>query len=229
MKSIKFFSTETVAQKYYPEPMSKNLPEWFKELPSFMSSKRTITNGQANHTAKQCMPMFDAITAGYALKLDSDIYVELKEDGSQIFHWPTEREPVGFHPPEQASTHKNVRTQKPIPKWISPWSIQTPKGYSTMFVNPINSDNEILEIFEAIVDTDQFIAPVNLPFLLKDPTFEGLIPAGTIIAQAIPFKRDSWKIEFPEKNPVTKDFETLRFSKIYHRYKTLFWSKKQWN
>jgi hypothetical protein len=118
--------------------------------------------------------------------------------------------------------------QHPYPKWINPWSIETPKGYSCLFIPPVHGGNEYFQIAEGIVDTDRYTSPVNFPFVLKDTEFTGLIPAGTPMVQIIPFKRDSWKQELGSEINEKKSTETTRLlsSQFYDRYKKMFWTSK---
>ena len=79
-----------------------------------------------------------------------------------------------------------------------------------------------------IVDTDKYVSPVNFPFILNDIKFTGLIPAGTPIAQVIPFKRDSWKMNFGSEKEITasiKSDKTLK-RKFFDVYRNTFWSSK---
>ena len=80
-----------------------------------------------------------------------------------------------------------------FPKWINPWGIKTPKGYS-IFIKNLPHRESIFTILEGVVDTDEYHVPVNFPFVINDVNFEGLIPAGTPIAQILPFKRENWKM-----------------------------------
>jgi len=87
------------------------------------------------------------------------------------------------------------------------------------------------QIFTGVVDTDAYDQAVNFPFGLKDPEFEGLIPAGTPIAQVIPFKRTSWKSEYIETTPevtarVNRGTTELN-SRWYDVYRNRWWSKKE--
>ena len=81
-----------------------------------------------------------------------------------------------------------------------------------------------------IVDTDTYNAPVNFPFVLNNIKFEGLIPAGSPMAQVIPFKRDSWEMEiggteeFVNQNKVT----TLLRTKFFDSYKTQYRQNKEY-
>lgn len=79
-----------------------------------------------------------------------------------------------------------------------------------------------------IVDTDKYASPVNFPFILNDIKFTGLIPAGTPIAQVIPFKRDSWRMNFGSEKEITasiKSDKTLK-RKFFDVYRNTFWSSK---
>jgi len=72
-----------------------------------------------------------------------------------------------------------------------------------------------------IVDTDKYFAPVNFPFVINDPKFEGLIPKGTPIAQVIPFKRDGWKMKIGNKDNIKemKNIVTKLRNFIFDSYK----------
>ena len=228
-KKIIFTPIFEVDDLYYPELASKNIPEWYRKTDSFIDSKNfKILNGSANSTIKKCMPVFDAISAGYIIKTYVDIYVSIIDDNISYFNWPSYT-PISFHPIEQATLHP-VNNKRPFPKWISPWSIKTPTGYSCLFIDPMHNPNGIFTIIPGIVDTDSYINPVNFPFTLNDPYFEGLIPAGTPICQVIPFKRDSFnmKIENSKNINSVKKFNNLYNHRWLNHYKSRFWHRKHY-
>ena len=76
-----------------------------------------------------------------------------------------------------------------------------------------------------IVDTDKYTAPVNFPFVLNDANFEGLIPAGTPMAQVIPFKREDWNMRIGEmkdledQNKVTRHLRTSFFDSYKNKFR----------
>jgi hypothetical protein len=172
------------------------------------------------------MPVFDAITSGYIITLPADVYVSIK-DGQQFFEWSS-LGLVAFHPIEQAPEHP-ARKPHAYPKWMNPWSIKTPKGYSTLFVQPMHRES-VFTILSGIVDTDMYTAPVNFPFVINDPNFEGMITKGTPIAQVIPFKRDSWIIKIGNEKDIKnqKAVGQQLLTKFFDKYKTMFWSKKEY-
>ena len=109
------------------------------------------------------------------------------------------------------------------------WSIKTPKGYSCLFVQPFHRES-IFTIMPGVVDTDLYTGPVNFPFVLNDPNFEGLIPRGTPIAQVIPFKRDDWYMEFGKEKEINEQSDTVKNLRtlFFDSYKTMFRQKKQY-
>jgi hypothetical protein len=228
-----------------PQPASKHIPDWYKDMESHTGgAKKPDGRGGTKATIKRCMPVFDAIAAGYVITLPADVYVSVQEyeakdaeTGELIKDLPVKKMQhfewshfglVNFHPIEQAPEHPS-RNEHAYPKWINPWSIKTPKGYSTLFVQPMHRETPFT-ILPGIVDTDEYFAPVNFPFVINDPGFEGLIPKGTPIAQVIPFKRDSWELqlggdkEIREQQNVINKLQT----KFFDRYKSMFRAQKEY-
>jgi hypothetical protein len=214
-----------------PEPASKFIPDWYKNMESYIGGEKKPTgNGKTSVTIKRCMPVFDAITAGYIVTSPADVWVSIKEiEGvkSQYFEW-SNNSLIDFHPIHQAPNHPN---QKPYayPKWMNPWAIKTPKGYSTLFVQPFHRES-IFTILPGIVDTDTYTASVNFPMVINDPNFEGLIPEGTPIAQIIPFKREGWQMEIGSEKELKEQYgvrQKLNI-KFFDRYKLLFWNRKEY-
>lgn len=221
------FTNTTGANLEQPKPASKLVPDWYKQMESYMyGDKKPDGKGVTTGTIKRCMPVFDAIVAGYIIESPADVWVSLK-DGAQYFEW-ADYSLIEFHPIEQAPTHPQ-RNSHAYAKWMNPWAIKTPKGYSTLFVQPFHRE-AAFSILPGIVDTDQYIAPVNFPFVVNDPNFEGLIPRGTPIAQVIPFKRESWDMKIGDEKDLQqiKNVRDKLRSKFFDRYKSMFWTKKEY-
>jgi hypothetical protein len=230
---IKFTNTASVPEEYSPKLASAFVPDWYKKLESYINGEKKPTgNGTSAATIKRCMPVFDAIIGGYIIVSAADVFVSQKEtqDGGKQpwFEW-SNYGLIQFHPIEQAPEHPNRNGHMAYPKWINPWAIKTPKGYSVLFTQPMHRESSFT-ILPGIVDTDTYTAPVNFPFVLNDVNFEGLIPAGTPIAQVIPIKRDKWQMslgsqeEFIEQQQVTNRLQT----KFFDRYKSMFRQPKEY-
>lgn len=230
---IIFTKTLEVTDEFYPQPASKFIPDWYKELPSyFNNNKEPLDNGAPVGTLKKCLPVFDSICAGYIITSSYDVWVKQKETddlGKQPYYtWPTGLG-IEFHDVQQAPNHPKRNIDVAYPKWINPWAIQTPKGYSCMFFQPVHRES-IFEIFPGVVDTDLWPVSVNFPFVLKDKNFEGLIPAGTPIAQLVPFKRDSWEMRLGGKTDFENAEKALsrKMTRFYEYYKNFARSKKEY-
>lgn len=228
MKEILFTDTEGVTPEFFPKPAKNFLPSWYKQTPSYNGKKEVYENG-ASFTIKKCAPVFDALTAGYIIPTWADVWVK-NENGNRTVISPTPTMKVTTHSIGQFAKHP-LQNNTDALKFMNPWSIKTPKGYSCMFVTPFHNPNPYFEAFEAIVDTDTFYSPTNLPFLLKDPDFEGLIPAGTPIIQVIPFKRDPWVMKFGDATDELNSRKKLAELKVgfFNSYRSRFWDKKSFN
>lgn len=210
-----------------PIPASELISDWYKQTQSYMSGEKVPNgNGGTTSTIKRCMPVFDAMTAGYLLLLPADVYISII-DGKQVFQWP-QFDLIQFHPVEQAPNHP-MGNGLPFPKFMNPWGVKTPDGYSILLIGPMHRELPF-HVLPGIIDTDKYPAPVNVIFSMKDPNFEGMIPKGTPFAQIIPFKRESWKMVDGGK----KDLEMLKQVKIklrtkfFDAYKNMFRSKKEY-
>jgi hypothetical protein len=210
-----------------PVPAATMIPDWYKKTDSYIGGlKLPNGNGGNNASIKRCMPVFDAITSGYLLLLPADVYVTQKDD-APYYEWSL-FDLISFHPVEQAEFHPKSNGHS-YPKFVNPWAIKTPKGYSTLFVEPMHRELPF-NVMPGVVDTDEYTAPVNIVFTLKDPMYQGLIPKGTPIAQVIPFKRDSWSMEIGSKEDVIGQAKVsaLLNTRFFDRYKTLFRSIKEY-
>jgi len=232
---IKFTDTTQGMLDVNPIPASKMIPDWYKNTESYMNkTKAPVGNGQTAATIKRCMPVFDVLSAGYYLVTHADVWVsqvapdpEKPNEKIPWFQWSSGE--IQFHPVSQVLLHPES-TGTDMPKWINPWSIETPKGYSTLFIAPVHRDNPFVAL-PGIVDTDTYNAPVNIIFTLADPNFEGLVPKGTPIVQVIPFKREPWKMQFgnEEDNKKIHKQKLKLKSTFFDGYKSMFRQPKEHN
>ena len=240
---ITFTKIFDIPDNYNPQPADKHIPDWYKNLESYIGGeKKPSGQGQTTGTVKRCMPVFDAVTGGYIITTYVDIFISQKEmfdsttgDGTgktiPWYEWPS-FSALGFHPIDQAPNHpdrKELLVEAQYPKWINPWAIKTPPGYSVLFVQPFHREAPFT-ILPGIVDTDTYTAPVNFPFILNDWKFEGIIPAGTPMVQVIPFKRESWQMSIgDEKDLIEQNKVTTRLrTKFFDSYKSQYRQPKEY-
>jgi len=230
----------------HPIPIKLNIPGWFKKL------EHTILN----KTVKGCMPFLDSLTAGYLLKMPQDFNLrhnvdtknekgEIIKDSFQTYALCEEslllrakkinlNSEIDIHPPRQLEGSPHIEKNKNLPfyKIINPWKIKTPKGYSCLFVPPLNNSDDRFSIIPAIVDTDTFPNEINFPIIIngdKYPVLETIIEKGTPYVQIIPFKRDSWKMSLkPRKQAEVQNSRLFYTLKLINIYKDKYWNKKSW-
>jgi hypothetical protein len=247
-KEIEFSAHEDyfALKEDYPIPAKLNIPEWYKNLDHIVSNK----------TIKGCMPFLDTLTSGYLLKMPQDFYVrhnvdsknkneETVKDSFQTYGLHTQAQWINAkqinlnsgldcHPIKQLEGSPLLDKNKnlPIYKILNPWKIKTPKGYSCLFVSPLNNSDDRFSIVSGIVDTDSYINEVNFPIIIngdKYPVLETIIKKGTPYVQIIPFKRDSWKMIV--KSREQKEIQSSRIFyglKLINNYKDKYWKKKIW-
>lgn len=213
MKQVNFYSEDVRVQILHPKPASRFLPEWFKKLPGVSKGTETI---------KKCMPFLDAMTSGYMLVLAADVNFDGVEF-EEISKIPM----VSKHLSEQIEGLEIPEEYNKQPfKWNNLFIMKTPRGYSTIFSHPLNRIDLPFYSISGVVDTDSFPVAVNFPFFVKKD-FRGVIPAGTPIAQAIPFKRTAWKHKVEDTKP--QEIPAKFWSHTnppFGFYKKNYWQKK---
>tara|TARA_R110000822_G_scaffold91995_1_gene211877 strand:+ start:1405 stop:2097 length:693 start_codon:yes stop_codon:yes gene_type:complete len=225
----------------FPEPIKYNLPNWFKNL----------SHDHNNKTIKGCMPFMDTLTCGYLLKLPQDVHIKhgfKNEEGKKYTYlkYALSDKPKiaednylnNVHPevhPETQFKGSSFSEQNGggiLNKWINPWIIKTPPGYSCLLIPPLNNKDDRFEIISGIVDTDTYDRQINFPFILnsiKYPELDTIISKGTPIVQVIPFRRDQWKMEVGVSK-VNKVATILKESfYLLRNYQKMFWRKKKWD
>jgi hypothetical protein len=230
----------------YPIPVKLNIPEWYKKLEHTLEKK----------TIKGCMPFLDTLTSGYLLKMPQDFNIrhnvdsknekgEMVKDSFQTFALHSQSQllhaksinlnsSISVHSVNQVEGSPFIEKNKNLPfyKIINPWKIKTPKGYSCLFLPPLNNSDDRFSIIPGIVDTDTFPNEVNFPIIIngdKYPVLETTINKGTPYVQIIPFKRDSWKmITTSRKQKEVQNSMMFYELKLIYLYKETYWNKKSW-
>jgi hypothetical protein len=245
MNVIEFISHREYARskQEVPIPIRLNVPKWYREL----------SNRINDPTIKACMPFLDTLTTGYLLKTPQDLYLHHNKDmpdGTKgtFQRWGLKGKEMwcenlqlnlntherDIHSPHQlkGSPQETKNKRLPFLKFLNPWIIKTPPGYSCLFVPPLNNADDRFSIIPGIVDTDTFTSEINFPFVVngdKYPELETIIKRGTPFVQVIPFKKENWEMKIIEKST-----EELGAVKLWHRldlwqrYKTKFWNRKKW-
>jgi hypothetical protein len=214
-----------------PKPATDYIPEWYKKAIPYLSSdgkKAPSLDGTPVATIKRCMPVFDMMTAGYIMETPYDIYIRQTDTGP-YFQW-VEQPAVAFQTMGQFQNHPYSRDINYAVRIEIPWSIKTPKGWSIMVMEPQHQEQGPIECSSGIIDTDNYSIPFNMFLKLRDPKFEGMIPAGTPFLQIIPFKREAWGSQLggeKERDKYQSDWRKF-VTVFFDRYKKFWWVRKEY-
>jgi len=221
MKNVKILKFEKINPIFIDLQSSKSyIPKWYKDL-----SEYNGPNIWTDKSIKFCVPFLDSLMNGYMIPLQVDVHVQ-QVNGLPKFTWGNGDLPIidirrdtdAFIPvPPGYSTVK--------PTWQIPLALELPKGYSMLLTHPLNRFDLPFITLSAIID-DFKLPSGSLPFMIKEG-FEGLIEAGTPIAQIIPFKRENWKKEnSPGLNEASLINRLKSRSSLRGGYKHAFWKRK---
>lgn len=241
MKKIRFVAydkrTETIEPS--PTPAMRHLPEWYKKTPKYESvvgGTQSVIDfvkhrqGELGYhmTMKMCQPFLDAMGAGYMITLPATVIVTQVKDSEGIsrprLDWNTSFDLADLQNPLVASHMPTPQGySKDLFRWLNNWKIETPAGYSVIYMHPVSRHELPFHTLTGFVDTDKQPNPVVLPFVIREG-FEGVIEMGTPIAQVIPIKRDAWLSSMALESP---NFGMDQVKQTFDRaYKRLWWSKK---
>jgi hypothetical protein len=214
-----------------PEPAVKHLPQWYKDI------SRNVTHNEEDFkakpkfkiipmgTVKKCIPVLDALSAGYIYTLPIELmYSEEERD----FAHNSDIEFIQGHDGRQLENFQADPSFIPMAyKWRNLNIIKTAPGWSCLFTHPLNRLDLPFHTLSGVVDTDVHPMPVNFPFLMKRG-FSGKLPIGTPLVQIIPFKRQEWQSvtdEYDAFDPAVH--ETTKLTEDI--YKKTLWNKKRYN
>ena len=179
-----------------PKPVlaADALPDWLRTMPSEVYSD--TLGGAPIRTLKHCPPLIDALGLGLLMPLATELTVRA---GEVSWHWdppplPADlltRAPIALHVPEQAAG-----TPLPVAgfiiKFTNFWTLEAPEGWSILFTHPLNREDLPFRTLAGVVECDRFSdGLVHFPAIWTDPDFEGTLPVGTPVAQAIPIPRQN--------------------------------------
>jgi hypothetical protein len=163
-------------------------PAWYQRLPGV--DQEAVSAANNGLTVKRCLPFLDAMNLGWLLPLAATVRLDVADDGERVAAgWEFDRELVSTHAPFQAAG--NPYEPRPVMKFHNPWAIRTAPGWSCLFLPPLNRPGGVVEVLAGVVDTDTYVAPVNLPFVATGPDGVHTLAKGTPLAQVVPFRRDA--------------------------------------
>jgi hypothetical protein len=246
MPQIEFVTfDERVKEDFQPIPASEYKPDWWKKTK--IVEDVGAGNGPGS-TIRSCPAMADVLSTGYYVVAVRDMYVEYNGDDPA-----NQKSDFNMRCPHhevwQSQTHPFAQFAM-MPGYINdaikmsmPFSVRTPKGYSTLYLDPFLFCNEYISAWQGIIDTDNFIGgDLNAQLIMYPKVRKSfIIPAGTPIVQLIPYKREKWtsttRVDYKDywKNAKNEEFAKYRedhpgkLSKygITGSYRKYIWQQKE--
>ena len=229
MTEVKFFAKYEQMHSFpHPQKSSKYLPHYFKSCP------QQIDDDPSSGTVKRCVPFLDALTNGFIIPLWAECRV-VATNGNINIQFPQNlamAESVSNHSFDQIKGHPLSESKYgTIPlKWINPWGIETPKGYSCLITSPLNHMQTKFKILDGIVDTDSYYNQINFPFIWTGGDGDFTFPKGMPLVQVIPFKRQSYTSKVVETDDRKHSIVSAKLGTVLKNgYRKMFWNKKQDN
>ncbi|MDJ0641219.1 MAG: hypothetical protein QNJ15_00240 [Erythrobacter sp.] len=175
-----------------PQPAVRFAPEWFKRLDREMGIPDA--QGMPGLTVKACLPVTDAFSLGFVIPLPYDLTFGGGDQPVNLdIRWPDDcafRPIEQHHPGQLGAPHPPFAGIVPL-KFVNPWRIKVPEGYSVLFQPVLNRPELPFYCFSGLVDCDRFATTINFPFIWTGGLQEFRLEAGTPIVQLIPIKRDT--------------------------------------
>ncbi len=189
------------------KPASAYTPQWFKTMNDYIEIPAFKEEGKSNYfgkpkeiarkyiggTDKRCPAIIDQITEGFIIPMWADFLVQRDMDNFEWDNKGIKKYGIEFHSPEQIAGWKMKKTDySHAVKFVNPWRIYTPPGYSVMFLAPTYQFERRFTVLPGIVETDNYHS-IHFPTVWHT-TKDAIIERGTPFIQVIPFKRNKWDL-----------------------------------
>lgn len=215
---IEFVSTVfglTDIQIALPKSSRGFTPSWWKRFPKQAPYPET-------QTVKVCPGLPDFFSEGYVIPMWCDATIQyIKETNEWVWSMgrPEPSNPFVAEPHSNAQMLDHVTPSfkgvdaSYIFKFVSPWRIITPKGYSVIQIPMFYEFNKEFSVAPGVIHTDVHheVNPQIMYHGTGEPIF---IKMGTPLFQIIPFKRTEYSLEIREQTKKDIDLFAKNFLKI---------------
>jgi hypothetical protein len=175
-----------------PEPASKYIPQWYRNLDKYYTDDNQTTNerpGIQQQTVKGCMPFLEALTLGWILPNVAEVHTKYIDPQVQFYtHWDDEY--IIPHSKIQLDGY-DFDEHETIIKFKTPWYIKAPKNTRMLITDPFNRKRTFLHSFSGVRHVDRFL--YNIFVLARydvSPNHDRIIPDGYPLAQMVFFNND---------------------------------------
>src|SRR6266566_4805981 len=133
-----------------PTPASRNVAEWYKDLP--IEAPSINEPPEVIPTVKRCPPFLEAMSCGYIIPFCTDAIFTTDARGDLAFE--ANAPLIETHDPAQF--RGTPFGSAVLVKFVNPWIIRTPPGYSTLILPLLNRFHIPFLILSGVVETDNY-------------------------------------------------------------------------
>jgi hypothetical protein len=207
-----------------PYPAAQAMPDWLKKMQPQMEYSGVGTIPML----KQCMPFVDAVSSGYVIPLRGPVRFAMHEGGKlEIANLDFPATGLAVDTQSELPYHGAPFTGMFVVKFINKWIVKTPPGYSCLFMPMLNEFAMPFRVFTGVIETDTYYRSVNLPALCQmPPGTQVTLERGTPLAQIIPFKRETWRMEMGAADSA-RAAAAEQASHTPYNYRDKIWAKKE--
>jgi hypothetical protein len=215
-----------------PKPAKSYIPQWYKDGELWLGGSLNVEGYSSNTGMKHCIPFLDSLTTGYMIETPCDIQV-VRDKTKELprITWMLKPDPLELRSPNLGSTiPKPAGYDNTNWAWVGTFGIKLPSGYSLLLTHPLNRFDLPFITLSGVMDSDGHYPAGRIPFVLRSD-FEGVIPAGTPIAQVIPFKRENWSHEVNYDEDIAWESSQQNYNArrvVSGYYKKNVWKRKSY-
>jgi len=240
-QSIEFKTDFKGLEEFAPVKPSKFfLPQWFKDMDEYITQDAVHEKGKkgyfgrsketaiktAGGTVKRCPAIIDLLAEGFIIPMWADFLVQRDMETLEWDNKGVGQYGIEFHNRQQIKGWELKKTDFPEGvKFINPWRIYTPKGYSVMFMQPTYQFEKRFTVLPGIVETDSY-NHINFPTIWHT-TKDAVINRGTPFIQVIPFKRDEFDLDVGQMTDKQIQNDLLEKNELNSKFKNAYRSITQ--
>lgn len=215
---IEFFTDYEELLPYAPKPAGLVIPDWFKQMESAHAIQpnnkypfgldKALSLSNVNATIKRCPGVLSYLTQGYIVPLWSDFVVQVRDDTVYAFG-SNETASVSLHGRHIHFDKMPASTDfyKDSLKFVNPWKIKTPHGWSALILEPFFHREERFKVIPGVVDSDTY-HHIHVNTFFKKTKADHQLRMGMPFIQVIPFERK--KTEYEVRLSTEEDKKTLK-------------------
>lgn len=182
----------------HPQPISKYVPEWYKNVHSDNQPQSFFKYTQKRKTVKTCPSFVDIWREGYVILSPQDYIIRANQvtyefESYHNFSSVTLEDNVSSHSPEQMLNFYDDKSVLSILKINLPLYVFTDSGVSVRQIHFPYSKTTPWETAYGVIKSD-YIHNINIQILIRSDE-EFVIKQGQPLAVHIPYERKETKIE----------------------------------